>query len=217
MTDFRSVRVIIWDVDGTLYKAEDLGSKVNESAYRAIMEVLSVSREVAIARFHEVHPRETVSATEAVARICGISTGDAAKRTDRYLDRMRLIARDEKLVVLFQKLAMFSHYILGNGSQELIAQALPVLGLDTGIFKEIVTSEIVGRNKPDLAGYRYIMEKTGLPPDAHLMVGDRPVVDLSGAKALGMKTALVFSQESNEYADITLASVYDIAAVLTHS
>jgi FMN phosphatase YigB (HAD superfamily) len=58
------------------------------------------------------------------------------------------------------------------------------------------------------------MEKTGLPPVAHLMIGDRERVDLVPAKKLGMKTCLVWAAEPSMVADITLPTVYDLSQVL---
>ncbi len=178
------------------------------------MEVLGVNHAEAIAKFNVVHPHKTPSATEAVAMICKISVGDAAKLTDKYLDRTQFIANDPKLIALFESLSGYDHYILGNGSKGLIEDALQILGLDRSIFKEIVTSEIVGRNKPNPAGYTYIMERTCLPASSHLMIGDREKVDLSMAKELGMKTALVFATEQSAIADITLPTVYELGQVL---
>ncbi len=214
MNFFHGIEVCIWDVDGTLYHTRDLGNHVEESAYSAITNVLGINRDEAVERFSQVHHVRTESATEAVAIICNISVGDAAKLTDKYLDRMQFVNRDEKLIALFDSLRGLDHYILGNGSIRLIEEALEVLGLDRSIFKEIVTSEIVGRNKPNPAGYTYIMDKTGKYPGAHLMIGDRELVDLSTAKELGMKTALVFASERSTIADVTLPTVYELSQLL---
>ena len=58
------------------------------------------------------------------------------------------------------------------------------------------------------------MKKTGLPPEAHLMIGDRELVDLAPAKNLGMHTCLVWSDKKSTIADATLLTVYDVAAML---
>lgn len=208
------VEVCIWDVDGTLYHTRDLGTHVEESAYSAIMNVMGMTHEEAVEKFSKVHHVITESATEAVSLICRISVGDAAKLTDKYLDRMQFVERDEKLIALFESLRGLDHYILGNGSIGFIEEALDVLGLDRSIFKEIVTSEIVGRNKPNPAGYTYIMDKTGKYTGAHLMIGDREMVDLRMAKELGMKTALVFATEKSTLADVTLPTVYELSQLL---
>ena len=167
------VEVCIWDVDGTLYHTRDLGTHVEQSAYSAIMNSMGMTRDEAVEKFSKVHHVITESATEAVALICRISVGDAAKLTDKYLDRMQFVDRDEKLIALFESLRGLDHYILGNGSIGFIEEALDVLGLDRSIFKEIVQTEIVSRNKPNPAVYTYIRAKKRKYPWDSLMRGER--------------------------------------------
>ena len=79
----------------------------------------------------------------------------------------------------------------------------------------MVTAETVGTVKPHPEGFRYILGKTGLPPEQHLMIGDREAVDLVPAKQLGMHTCLVWSEKKSAVADITLATVYDVVRLLS--
>ena len=212
---FTDIQVLIWDIDGTLYPIDDAISKeVIESAYSAISELTGWPREKTIAEFNKIHGKITLSSTEAVAIICNIPTAKAAVLTDKYLDRLRFIKRDTKLIALFEALSGFKHFILGNGSRGPIAKALDSLGVDRSIFDEIVTSEVVGVNKPNADGFRYILEKTGLPEASHLMIGDREKVDLIPAKALGMKTCLVWSVKPSMIADITIPTVYELSQIL---
>ena len=47
------------------------------------------------------------------------------------------------------------------------------------------------RFKPDPAGFRYTAEMLGVEPGEAVYVGDRPEVDLAGARAAGMPAVLV--------------------------
>jgi HAD superfamily hydrolase (TIGR01549 family) len=215
MRHFDHINVCIWDVDGTLYPLDDMKSQeVQESAYKAIAECTGWPRERVIEEFDKVHEKITPSATEVVALLCNITTAQAAVKTDEYLNRLRFVARDDKLIALFEELSGFQHFILGNGSIQHIAKALEVLGIPVSTFTEIVTSEIVGVNKPKDNGFRYIIEKTGLPASQHLMIGDREKVDLLPAKKLGMKTCQVWAIKPSMIADITLPTVYELSQVL---
>ncbi|KKW01536.1 MAG: HAD superfamily (Subfamily IA) hydrolase, TIGR02253 [Parcubacteria group bacterium GW2011_GWA1_49_11] len=78
-------------------------------------------------------------------------------------------------------------------------------------FEEMVTAETVGITKPHPEGFRYILRKTGLPAEQHLMIGDREGVDLVPAKALGMKTCLVWAKNSSSIANVSLPTVYGVA------
>ncbi len=56
------------------------------------------------------------------------------------------------------------------------------------LFDLIVTTDDTGVNKPDPKNYDYICGKIRLKPDEIVMVGDKPEVDLEGAKRFGMHT-----------------------------
>lgn len=210
-----NVQVLIWDMDGTFYPpSPEMIRAVLESAYLTIEKHKGWPRHKTIEEFQKVHDKITVSQTEAVAIICDIPTQTAARETDLLLDRKRFITRDEKLIALFESLTGFRHFILGNGAKQTILQGIAALGLDSKLFDEVVTSETVGVNKPSDNGFRYIMDKTGLPASAHLMIGDRERVDLVPAKALGMHTCLVWAIKPSMIADVTLPSVYELSQIL---
>ncbi len=213
--EFANVRILIWDFDGTLYKHnKDLLHAVREAEYKTIIHHTHWNREEAIAEFEKIYKKVTPSATEVVASLCKIQTKEAAIETEQYFDRTTYLTRDVKLVRLFKKLSPFRHFILANGIARGIVQALAVLGIPRETFEEIVTSEIVNVNKPHEEGFRYILNRTALPPEQHMMIGDREAVDLAPAKKLGMKTCLVWSKKQSTIADVTLATVYNVNNVL---
>lgn len=215
LTHLTGVDVLIWDVDGTFYPpTPEMTHSVLESAYMTIEKHTGWPRNKTIEEFQKVHEKITASQTEAVAIICNIPVATAAIETDQFLDRRRFIFRDEKLISLFESLEGFRHFILGNGAKKTILQGLAALGLDPRLFDEIVTSETVGVNKPSDNGFRYILEKTGMPAVSHLMIGDREKVDLVPAKALGMKTCLVWAIKPGMVADVTLPTVYELSQIL---
>jgi len=211
---FPDIKILIWDFDGTLYKPNaELFHDVRESEYHAIMEHTGWTREKAIEEFHKLHKVTIQSATAVVAKLCNIPVAAAAIESENYYDRRKYLHRDLRLIEMFEKLKHFRHFILANGMIAKLKETLPVLGIPVGTFEEIVTSETVGVTKPDPAGFLYIMKKTGLPPNAHLMIGDRESVDIIPAKALGMHTCLVWSDTKSAIADVTLPTVYDVAAL----
>lgn len=195
---FSHIKVLIWDFDGTLYKPDPLlWRDVRESEYRVIADHTKWAREKVLTEFEKLYNITFKSATQVVAKLANISVLQAAQEMEEYYDRTKYLSRDEKLIELFQKLTNFSHYLLVNGIQMKIKKALKKLGLSHNVFKEIVTSETVGDNKPSPKGFEYILKKTRLPAGEHLMIGDRIDVDLAPAKKLGMKTYLVTWGESS--------------------
>jgi HAD superfamily hydrolase (TIGR01549 family) len=211
---FKDIQVLIWDFDGTLYKPnKDLFRDVRESEYRAIMKHTGWTREKTIEEFHALHKVTVQSATAVVAKLCTISIATAAVESEKYFDRKKYLHRDPKLLEMFRKLKRFRHFILANGVIAKHKETLKVLGIPADTFEEFVTAETVGVTKPDPAGFVYILKKTGLPPAAHMMIGDRELVDLAPAKKLGMHTCLVWSDIPSLIADVTVKTVYDIPSL----
>lgn len=215
MNHLKDVKVLIWDFDGTFYKPiPELWDDIRNAEYQTIVDYNRWPLEKAQFEFNKLHKNKIASATETVAYLCKIPTNIAAIHMEERYDRLKYLKHDRELVNLFVRLAKFRHYILANGVKAKITQSLEKLGLNSSIFSEIITSEIIGANKPDPKGFEYIIAKTGLPPTAHLMVGDRENIDLAPAKALGMQTCLVWSDAPGELADATLTRVYGIADLL---
>jgi HAD superfamily hydrolase (TIGR01549 family) len=209
------IQVLIWDFDGTLYKPNTVLFKaVRESEYRTIMEFTHWDHERTVAEFEKLYKVVTPSATQTVAKLCGITTSEAALIMEKYFDRREYLSRDVKLIELFHKLNNFKHYILANGTRYRLKETLETLGVPVATFAEILTSEQVGENKPSELGFLYIMQKTGLTAAAHMMIGDREAVDLVPANHLGMRTCLVWSEIKSTIADITLPDVYQVADIL---
>jgi len=213
---FASIKILIWDFDGTLYKPNvELFHDVRESEYRAIINHTGWNQEKAIEEFHKLHKKTIQSATAVVAKLCNIPIAAAAVESEKYFDRRDFLHRDLRLIKLFASLKRFRHFILANGVIAKQKETLQVLGIPVDTFEEFVTAETVGVTKPDPAGFRYIMKKTGLSPNAHLMIGDRELVDVVPAKKLGLHTCLVWSETPSTIADVTLSTVYDVAGMFT--
>lgn len=80
--------------------------------------------------------------------------------------------------------------LLANQPAE-CAQSLKRRGL-WSFFKVHGISDIVGMSKPDVAFFRWALEQAGVRAEQCVMVGDRMDNDVTPAKALGMKTVLLY-------------------------
>lgn len=211
MTKLSGIKVLIWDFDGTFYKPNPaLFAAVREAEYKTIIAHTGWTKQQAAEAFERLHKKVYPSATETVGRIVGISTAEAATEMENYFDRRDFLARDTRLIELFQKLKDYRHIILANGVIRHHKETLKVLGIPSETFELFVTSEVVGFTKPHPEGFQYILNYTKLPPASHLMIGDREAVDLAPAQALGMHTCLVWSDKPGPHADITVLTTYDI-------
>lgn len=212
---FQHIKILIWDFDGTFFiPNQKLWDVVRQGEYRTIVNHTGWTMEKTVNEFNKYYKTVTHSATQTVAYLSNISTCDAALEMEEYYDRRKFVQRDARLTRLFRKLTMYDHYILANGVKKKLIQTIEVLGISHTLFKDIVTSETVGENKPGTKGFLYILKQTGLLPRQHLMIGDREQVDIVPAKKLGMKTCLVWSDTQSTVADVTLPAVYDIERIL---
>lgn len=211
MHTLSDIAVLIWDFDGTFYKPNAaLFHAVREAEYKTIIAHTGWTKQQAAEAFERLHKKVYPSATETVGRIVGIPTGEAALEMENYFDRRDFLTRDKKLIKLFAKLKSYRHILFGNGIIARIKETLKVLGVPPETFELFVTSEVTGKTKPHPEGFQYILNYTKLPPSSHLMIGDRDMVDLAPAKALGMKTCLVWSRIQSPIADTTLSTVYNL-------
>lgn len=96
--------------------------------------------------------------------------------------------------------------LLSNNYPELPA-ILYALGL-TEHFDGVVVSALVGWDKPRREIFAYARNLAG-KPDRCVMIGDNPVADIAGAKAVGMQAIHVHSKESCE-ADFRCAELAQI-------
>jgi putative hydrolase of the HAD superfamily len=91
------------------------------------------------------------------------------------------------------------------------------LGLEDA-FDAVVYSDDLGRafRKPHPAPFQHLLARLGVPPDAAVMVGDRPDKDVAGAAAAGLRAIRV---RTGEYADrpdqpVSWRSVNDVVAAV---
>lgn len=100
----------------------------------------------------------------------------------------------EALDYLFDRYAL---HLITNGFEEVQQTKLDVNDLRK-YFKTITTSEEAGVKKPDNGIFRLALNKAGAIPQESLMIGDDLVVDMAGARAIGMDT-LYFNPERHAH------------------
>src|SRR3972149_4256897 len=87
---FSQVKVLIWDLDGTLYKPRaDISRAIRECEYQVIIHHTGWTRNKTIEEFLKVHKVITPSGTHTAAILSGIQTVQAARECQNYLDRRK--------------------------------------------------------------------------------------------------------------------------------
>ena len=84
-------------------------------------------------------------------------------------------------------------YLLGlvsNGKSPFQEQAFEALAI-SNLFSTTVVSEAVGYRKPDKDIFHLACKNIGVLPSETVFVGDNPVADIQGAKAVGMYTIYI--------------------------
>jgi HAD superfamily hydrolase (TIGR01509 family) len=112
------------------------------------------------------------------------------------------LTTDSKLVELFDKLRRAGYKLaaLTNGSTEEQLEQLFRLGV-LELLDVVVTSEDVGVEKPDKRIFERLLSGLSVKADQALMVGNDPVCDIAGAKAVGMPAVLVTGHAQPIYCD----------------
>lgn len=215
LTNFKNIKVIIWDFDKTLYPPNsELEQAIRDAEFTAICKHTGWTYDQAAEEFYKLYKIKYVSATKTVSEITGMSIIKVNEIVENLYDRRKYLKKDPQLIKLFRNLSGFRHLMLVNGVKNRVKQGLKRLGLNFSLFEDIVTPENTGVTKPDPKAFKYILNLTKLPAGNHLMVGDRELVDLVPAKNLGMKTCLVWSKKKSKITDVTLPTIYEINNIL---
>lgn len=208
-----SIKVLVWDLDGTLYKEiPEIKNGIHANAINLVTRVKGISGKEAERVFQRVYEK-LGSSTQTLIHL-GVDRTYALS-SEWYSDvQLKYLTRDERLVQLFIKLKSWRHLIETNGAKRSTIKKLKRLGLELSTFEKIFTNaDMFGVLKPDPLPFQKVLEYTGLPAKDHLMIGDRDRTDLEPAKKLGMKTCLVWGESDS--ADLSLREVYQVAEVLT--
>jgi HAD superfamily hydrolase (TIGR01662 family) len=92
-------------------------------------------------------------------------------------------------------------------------------------FDPVVVSAAIGVRKPDERAFQPVLKSWGIPAREIAMVGDQLGMDILGAKALGMRTIWLCTEEQSPTnrpflgkvsADAQVKTIGEVAAILAH-
>ena len=98
-----------------------------------------------------------------------------------------------------------------NARPDILHKTLAVVKVEAGWFTHIISGDDIKKRKPDLEGFRLIIEKSGLPAQQILYIGDRVNADIKPAHAVGMQTCLVYTTAPE--ADYSFINFKDILSI----
>lgn len=211
--DFSEIKVLIWDLDGTLYQSQ---KDLLEAMHGAQVKILEEHKNLSFDEASKLL-NETVQIHKGITKsLSALGCGDRIsiiRKIENLVNKAAFLKVDPKLQFIFQKLSSFRHFLLSDTTHAVIEKELEALGLSSSIFEQIIGVDDTKTTKPDLSFFKSTLDNTGLPPNQHLSIGDRVQIDLVPAKQLGMKTCLVWN--SSDTVDISLPTVYDVVQLFT--
>ncbi len=205
--DWQRVRLVVFDVDGTLYDARRLRSRMIRALLSHCLRHpgdLGILRRISTFRRcrEELAEEETVGVGELQyrrpAEALGVSPEAVRRTVEEWIMRRPLLhlkaCRYAKVADLFDALrrsgrgvAVLSDYPAGEKLAAMGLSADPVIcALDDG----------VDRLKPHPRGLERLLEVTGVAPEETLLVGDRDDRDGECARRAGVRYLLRTGQPS---------------------
>jgi YjjG family noncanonical pyrimidine nucleotidase len=137
--------------------------------------------------------------------------GDAQKFSVEFLYRTprknnMLEGASEIIQELSQKYPL---YILTNGFDDIQFVKVEACGLKH-CFKEIITSQQVGTQKPDKKFFDYALKRAACLPHEAIMVGDHPIADIQGAENAGIPSIHLNHHQVTSVAQIQINSLIEL-------
>lgn len=184
----------LWDVWPTIIRAEQavyafLTERYPRVTQRYSVDALRAERE----RFAREQPQLSHDFTRlriASLQACAADVGYSEPVGEQAFD---VFYRERNIVTLYRDALpalntlkrRFRLFSLTNGNADLNA-----IGL-ADQFEASYAAREVGALKPDPAMFRYVLRTTGLRPHEVAHVGDDPIADVHGARAVGMHAVWV--------------------------
>ena len=194
------VKVLVFDLDGTLYVSNDLGRAINHSACDYIADLKGVARSEADLLIKGVRKRlSAASGRDATLSLACMELGadirELHRRFAEEIDPSLYLRKDERIVDLLATLGVEYHlYIYTNNNRTLSGKIMAAIGV-AGMFRRVFTIEDSWRPKPDQEALDALLSQIGALPEECLFVGDRFDIDLRLPAAMGCAVFLATTPE----------------------
>lgn len=182
----------LWDVGPVLVRAEErLHEWMREHCPRihdrwTAQDLFAARRQLALEEPERAH--DVTFLRQAVLRRCALDAGYEASIAERAFEvwfghRNDIAPFEDVRPALGQLRGSFTLATLTNGNAD-----LGRIGL-ADLFEISLDARAIGAAKPDPRAFASVAEALGLEPREIVYVGDDPQVDVTGARAAGLRTA----------------------------
>lgn len=224
------IQAVLFDVDGTLYNQTKLRYIMSfKILFNAITSPTTAKRTINVIKCYriaqEILREKKIYSTEngegqlkLTSQLSKTDESEVRKIVKKWFEEIPLKVipdcKKNNLEKTFEwiydngfKIGLYSDY-------DSIEKAR-VLNIDKYISVYVSSSDSsVGVFKPDPKGFLVASEKLGVAPENVMYVGDRFDVDLKGANAAGMKTALFGKIQENDTFNYEIKDLYDLVNIL---
>ncbi len=188
------IRVIAWDLDGTLYPNHPgLHALLEEEKKKRISEILGTSVEEGMEHFAKLY-KQFGSNTKALTSL-GINGEEFFVSLWKKFHLGPYIEQNLALAEALQALASLPNVrqvmITNSNDQETVKTKLGHIGVDSNVFHALYTSVDTGFLKPDPRVFEHVLQQEAILPTEMVYAGDRLETDIAPAQALGIHTLLI--------------------------
>lgn len=180
----KSIKCIIWDYDGTLYKSDEIGIELKKAFFLISKKHKS---KLTIAKFNN-KSKLLGSWSTATSFFTSMSEEDILDLVDSKVDKLKFIKKNPKIVKFIQSTKKkYLHLILTNSTKKEVELGLKKIGFKKNTFSKIFSRDYTKLLKPDMNIYKQIQNFTNLKKNDHLCIGDSLFCDIKPAKEFGFK------------------------------
>ena len=180
----RSIKCIIWDYDGTLYKGDKIGIELKK-----IFFLISKKHKAKLTMAEFDNKSKLLgswsAATSFFTSMPEINILDLA---DSKIDKLKFIDKNPEIVKFIESTQKkYLHLILTNSTKKEVELGLKKIGFKKNTFNKIFSRDYTKLLKPDVEIYKQIQNFTNLKKNNCLCVGDSLSCDIKPAKEFGFK------------------------------
>lgn len=186
------IKVVLFDLDGTLYDRDTLAESLFEQQYRAFeRELGAIPRERFLREVHAMDEHghgDKDTGYPALVRSWGLDAALATRLVEHFwstYDGLCSLSDDTRATLRELRRRGLKLGVVTNGQGVRQRRKLAALGL-AGAFDAVLVSGEEGVRKPDAEIFRRALARCGAAAHEALFVGDHPVADVEGAHRAGL-------------------------------
>lgn len=205
------IKEIWFDTNGTLYReTPEFDDALKSYVYK---ELSVVTGETDLAKLKALHDElyGKYHSNSAVFQSLGMPADYWQDKFEEF-DPNTLLRPDAEITETLRKLKdIVPLGVFTNARMYKLEDMLRHLEIPADFFAHKLSAIDVGKPKPDLAGFRRMIEMSGVPAGEILYVGDKVNKDILPAKQVGMQTCLLWAQSPEaDYCAATFRELLDI-------